>query len=193
VTGNLLVQGDTIGRSTDQVEGNVTLGNEDIDTVTIEGTLQTGHSSGSLQITSPISCNNNVDVTANLSIGGLLQSTNISHTEQIANAYITINKLDSNIPIGGSADLGRIHRVPQLQYTLFSRPFQSLQIKFSPYGCAFDGRHLWVCDQEGGRVVKVDILNNTEVAEVTGLAGPSNIAYDGAHIWVTDKDRRCSF
>ncbi len=66
VNGNLTVQGETTTVKTQKMQGNVVLGNEDTDTVTIEGGLLTGHSSGRLKINSP------VDITGALSVTGAL-------------------------------------------------------------------------------------------------------------------------
>jgi hypothetical protein len=54
VSGNLTVQGTTTTVNTQEMRGNVTLGDADTDTVTVEGRLLTGHSSGKLQIGSPV-------------------------------------------------------------------------------------------------------------------------------------------
>ena len=62
VKGNLTVQGDTTIIKTKRVRGNVELGDEDSDTVTVKGILKTGHSSGKLKI------NSSVDMTGSLSV-----------------------------------------------------------------------------------------------------------------------------
>ncbi len=50
VKGNLTVRGDVIARDTDHMPGDVLLGDQDEDTITIHGTLQSEHSSGVLRI-----------------------------------------------------------------------------------------------------------------------------------------------
>ncbi|NET24634.1 hypothetical protein [Okeania sp. SIO1I7] len=50
VSGNLEVTGDVIARDTEHIEGNVSLGNDDNDEVSINGVLRSTHSSGILQI-----------------------------------------------------------------------------------------------------------------------------------------------
>ncbi len=50
VTGNFTVRGDVIARDTDHMPGDVLLGDQDEDTITIHGTLQSEHSSGALVI-----------------------------------------------------------------------------------------------------------------------------------------------
>lgn len=64
VFGNLEVKGQTTQIDTDQMRGNVVLGDADTDTVTVEGKLLTGHSSGALQIGAP------TVVTGSLSVMG---------------------------------------------------------------------------------------------------------------------------
>ncbi|NES77323.1 MULTISPECIES: hypothetical protein [Okeania] len=50
VSGNLEITGDVIARDTEHIEGNVSLGNDDNDEVSINGVLRSTHSSGILQI-----------------------------------------------------------------------------------------------------------------------------------------------
>jgi hypothetical protein len=66
VKGNLTVQGETTVVKTKRMRGNVELGDEDTDIVTLKGILRTGHSSGKLKI------NSSVDMTGTLSITGSL-------------------------------------------------------------------------------------------------------------------------
>ena len=54
VQGNLEIQGATTVVQTQQMRGNVQLGDEDADTITVEGKIVTGHSSGKLQIDAPV-------------------------------------------------------------------------------------------------------------------------------------------
>lgn len=68
VKGKLTVQGDTRMVSTDTLLGNVVLGDADTDTVTIEGSLLTGHTSGKLKIGSPVDITGGLSVTESLSL-----------------------------------------------------------------------------------------------------------------------------
>ncbi|MBK7954301.1 MAG: hypothetical protein IPK02_10245 [Candidatus Accumulibacter sp.] len=69
VNGNLEVRGQTTLIETDQMRGNVVLGDADTDTVTVEGSLLTGHSSGQLQIASPVTMTRNLAVQGNVVLG----------------------------------------------------------------------------------------------------------------------------
>lgn len=64
VKGNLTVQGETTVVKTEKMRGNVELGDEDADTVTVKGILKTGHSSGKLKINSPIDISGSLSVTS---------------------------------------------------------------------------------------------------------------------------------
>lgn len=64
VKGNLEVQGETVQVRTERTRGNVQLGDDDNDTVTIEGRILTGHTSGRLQIGAPTT------ITGDLSVAG---------------------------------------------------------------------------------------------------------------------------
>jgi hypothetical protein len=64
VNGDLTVKGDTTLLKSEKTQGNSILGDQDSDTVTIEGSLVTGHSSGRLKINSP------VDLSGTLSVAG---------------------------------------------------------------------------------------------------------------------------
>lgn len=68
VKGKLTVQGDTRMVNTDRLEGNVILGDADTDTVTVEGSLLTGHTSGKLKIGSPVDITGALSVTESISL-----------------------------------------------------------------------------------------------------------------------------
>jgi Chaperone of endosialidase len=70
IQGNLTVQGETTTVQTEKMRGNVVLGDEDGDTVTVEGRLLTGHSSNRLQIGSPLQVAGDVTVTGPLTLPG---------------------------------------------------------------------------------------------------------------------------
>jgi len=65
VKGNLEVTGTTTFRNIEQHQGDVTLGNEDTDRTIIRGVLESTHSSGALQINSPLSLNSSLNVNGN--------------------------------------------------------------------------------------------------------------------------------
>jgi len=69
VYGNLTVVGNVISKSTEKMEGNVELGNDDGDTVTVFGTIRSGHSSGSLQVQTALKVTENLIVNGNIGLG----------------------------------------------------------------------------------------------------------------------------
>lgn len=83
VKGNLTVQGDTTIIKTKRVRGNVELGDEDSDTVTVKGILKTGHSSGKLKINSSVDMTGSLSVTSGSEIffqdNGQIRSLDNSH------------------------------------------------------------------------------------------------------------------
>ncbi len=102
VQGNLEVKGETILVQSDQMRGNVILGDADTDTATVEGTMLTGHSSGKLQIGSPVNVTGGLEVSGaaqfagNVTVGGTLQGANVVGTTQIADNAVTDAKLRSD-------------------------------------------------------------------------------------------------
>ena len=70
VQGNLRVQGETTVVQTQKMRGNVQLGDEDTDTITIEGRVLSGHSTGKLQIGSPVAISGDLTVTGPLTLPG---------------------------------------------------------------------------------------------------------------------------
>jgi hypothetical protein len=102
VQGNLEVKGETTLIQSDQMRGNVTLGDADTDTATVEGTLLTGHSSGKLQIGSPVNVTGALEVSGaaqfagNVTVGAL-QGANVVGTTQIADNAVTHTKLRSDL------------------------------------------------------------------------------------------------
>lgn len=69
VYGNLIVEGTTISKNTEQMEGNVELGNDDGDLITVFGTLRSGHTSGLLQVQTALQVNENIIVNGNIGLG----------------------------------------------------------------------------------------------------------------------------
>ncbi|MCT7948266.1 hypothetical protein NG798_00470 [Ancylothrix sp. C2] len=69
VYGNLIVEGTTISKNTETMEGNVNLGNEDGDIITVFGRLRTAHSSGYLQVQTPLRITDNLIVDGKVGIG----------------------------------------------------------------------------------------------------------------------------
>lgn len=76
VHGNLEVRGQTTLIQADQMRGNVVLGDEDTDTVTVEGTMLTGHSSGQLRIGSPVAVTGAAQFANTVSVTGPVQLAN---------------------------------------------------------------------------------------------------------------------
>jgi YVTN family beta-propeller protein len=91
VMGNLEVRGQTTQIDTQQMRGNVVLGDADADTITVEGTVSTGHSSGRLKISSPL------DVTGDIVVSGNVDGRDVSgdgarldtHTASTSNPHAT--------------------------------------------------------------------------------------------------------
>jgi len=82
-------------------------------------------------------------------------------------------------------DFNRIHRVPLLQQTLFSRSIEVPTSK-GPSGMAFDGRHLWVANFVDANVSKINPADNS-VTAIPISGSPVGVAFDGTHIYVTDR------
>ncbi len=68
IKGNLEVQGTTTEVSSRISKGNVQLGDDDNDTTTVRGKLVTGHTSGKLQIGSPVSVAGDLSVTDSITL-----------------------------------------------------------------------------------------------------------------------------
>jgi cytoskeletal protein CcmA (bactofilin family) len=62
VKGDLTVTGKTVSKDTEHIEGDVQLGNDGDDTVTVFGKLKSGHSSGALKIEDTLSVSENVGI-----------------------------------------------------------------------------------------------------------------------------------
>lgn len=73
VNGNLKVLGEPTFVKVAKTQGNVVLGDEDADTVTIEGSILTGHSSGKLKIGSPVDISGALSLPANGLVAGASQ------------------------------------------------------------------------------------------------------------------------
>jgi hypothetical protein len=89
VQGNLEVTGQTTFRNIEQHQGDLELGNEDTDQVRIHGLVRSTHSSGALQINSPLNVTGNITGNAGLEVKGAIRGggsdlyftqTNHNHT-----------------------------------------------------------------------------------------------------------------
>lgn len=87
IQGNLTVQGETTTVQTERMRGNVVLGDEDGDTVTVEGRLITGHSSNRLQIGSPVQVTGDVNLTGPLTLPGNPTAALHAATKQYIDAH----------------------------------------------------------------------------------------------------------
>jgi hypothetical protein len=87
VQGNLTVQGETTTVQTERMRGNVVLGDEDTDTITVEGRLLTGHSSGRLQIGSPVQVVGDVALTGPLTLAANPTAARHAATKQYIDAH----------------------------------------------------------------------------------------------------------
>ena len=95
VLGNLEVQGDVIARDTEHIEGNVSLGDEDSDLITIAGVVNSAHSSGALEV------NSGLHTTGSVSVDGSLSVNNAIATNKI-NATGTIQANQLHLPTAGT-------------------------------------------------------------------------------------------
>ena len=68
--GTLTVNGDVITKDTEHVLGNVILGDEDSDTITVTGTMISGHSSGKLEIDDAVNIKQTLEVAENIKLSG---------------------------------------------------------------------------------------------------------------------------
>jgi len=56
-----------------------------------------------------------------------------------------------------------------------------------PTGMCFDGRYLWITDQDSGRLDRFDPRTEAVSRSVFGPAfSPCGVAHDGRHTWLTD-------
>lgn len=74
VTGNLDVTGTTTFRNIEQHQGDLQIGNEDTDQVRIHGIMRSVHSSGALQIASPLNVTGNITSSAGLEVKGAIRA-----------------------------------------------------------------------------------------------------------------------
>ena len=88
VQGNLSVQGETTVVRTERMQGNVVLGDADADIVTVEGHIQSGHSTGSLQISSPVSVSGTV--TATMFVGIATDTTKVQKAGDTMTGALTL-------------------------------------------------------------------------------------------------------
>ncbi|NEO46957.1 MAG: tail fiber domain-containing protein [Moorea sp. SIO4A3] len=83
VSGNLEVQGDVIARDTEHIAGNVSLGDEDSDVITIAGVVSSGHSSGAVEVNSALHTTGSLTVDGSLSVGNAIATSELNATGTI--------------------------------------------------------------------------------------------------------------
>ncbi|NEO47023.1 MAG: hypothetical protein F6K55_24035 [Moorea sp. SIO4A3] len=93
VSGNLEVQGNVIARDTEHIEGNVSLGDEDSDVITITGVVTSGHSSGALEVNSALHTTESLTVDGSLSVGNAIATNQLSVIEQVTGSLTIENSL----------------------------------------------------------------------------------------------------
>jgi hypothetical protein len=103
VHGNLEVKGQTTLIEADQMHGNVVLGDADDDTVTIEGTLLTGHSTGKLKIGSAVDMAGDLTVKGQTTLGEA--DTDIVTVEGTMVTGHSTNKLKIGSPVDIVGDI----------------------------------------------------------------------------------------
>ena len=89
VKGNLTVQGVTTVVKTEIMQGNVVLGDADTDIVTVEGRIQSGNSTGSLEISSPVSVSGTV--TATTFVGNATDTTKVQKAGDTMTGALTLS------------------------------------------------------------------------------------------------------
>jgi YVTN family beta-propeller protein len=97
VMGNLEVRGQTTQIDTQQMRGNVVLGDADADTITVEGRVLTGHSSGALQIGAP------TVITGSLSINGAAGHLTVQGNTVLGNADADTITVEGTVSTGHSS------------------------------------------------------------------------------------------
>jgi len=103
VHGNLEVQGETTLIETDQMRGNVVLGDADTDIVTVEGTLVTGHSTGKLKIGSSVDVSGDITVSGNVVLGDA--DADIITVEGVVATGHSTGRLNISSPIDVTGDI----------------------------------------------------------------------------------------
>ncbi len=96
LSGDLEVQGNVIARDTEHIEGNVSLGYEDSDVITITGVISSGHSSGALQV------NSGLQTTGSVSVGGSLSVSQLNVTDRVTGSLT----VENNLTVGGNLEVG---------------------------------------------------------------------------------------
>jgi len=65
------------------------------------------------------------------------------------------------------------------------KSFQGPYTSYS-YGLAWDGSHLWVGDDAGGYVARIDTSDGSVITEIIGAPQSNHgLAWDGTHLWVS--------
>ena len=103
---------------------------------------------------------------------------------QLRHNVVGIDQLDTSVE-NKLIDVNRIHKVPLLHQTIFSRGVE-VSVGKNPHGIAFDGTHIWVTNSGNNTVSKIDISDNSVDEPVRVEKNPHGIAFDGTHIWVTN-------
>ena len=96
VTGDLEVQGNVLARDTEHIEGNVSLGNEDSDLITISGVVNSGHSSGALQVNSGLQTTGSVTVDDSLNVSNAIATNRLTVTGTVTDSLAIENNLTLN-------------------------------------------------------------------------------------------------
>ena len=100
VNDSLTVQG-AIATQQLSVEGNVSLGDQDSDLITINGILSSGHSSDSLQVNSAIRATGSVHA-RHLRADNITYTSQLSVTDKITGSL----KIENNLTLGGKVGIG---------------------------------------------------------------------------------------
>ncbi|NEP23532.1 tail fiber domain-containing protein [Moorena sp. SIO3I6] len=93
VSGNLEVQGDVIARDTEHIAGNVSLGDEDSDVITIAGVVSSGHSSGAVEVNSALHTTESLTVDGSLSVRDAIATAQLSVTDRVTGSLAIENNL----------------------------------------------------------------------------------------------------
>ncbi|NEQ80713.1 MAG: hypothetical protein F6K26_10805, partial [Moorea sp. SIO2I5] len=93
VSGDLEVQGNVIARDTEHIEGDVSLGDEDSDVITITGVVSSGHSSGALEVNSGLHTTGSLTVDGSLSVSNAIATAQLSVTDRVTGSLTIENSL----------------------------------------------------------------------------------------------------
>ncbi len=115
VSGDLEVKGNVIARDTEHIEGNVSLGNEDSDVITITGVVSSGHSSDALQVNSGLHTTGSLSVDDSLTVSKAISTPKLSVTDRVIGSLA----IENNLTVGGSLTTSGVNATGTIQANRF--------------------------------------------------------------------------